>query len=132
MFRLIDITGDGIITRREFVLFFINVFCSRNHFSESENEGAPRVFTINERQINEIYQNIDNILSGMNVGAGVSRVADEGRVKLEMNKNQSDTSGTIPAGPQYQTNADAQLGYQEFDKLITDQDAYQFLTIDFY
>ena len=26
VFRMIDITGDGIITRREFVLFFVNVF----------------------------------------------------------------------------------------------------------
>ena len=68
----------------------------------------------------------------MNLAGGISNSGDEGRVKLEMNKNQSDLNSSIPAGPQFQTNADAQLGFNEFDKLITNQDAYQFLTISFY
>lgn len=123
MFRFIDVTGDGIITRREFVLFFINVFCNRNHFAESENDSSQRRFSINNRQINEMYQNIDNVLSGTH---GTS---EEGRVRLDMNRE--DDPGSLLGGPTTQINADMQLSYKEFDKLVTDHDAYQFLTLEF-
>lgn len=39
LFRMIDITGDQVITRREFVLFFVNVFLSRSHFNEEDAVG---------------------------------------------------------------------------------------------
>jgi Ca2+-binding EF-hand superfamily protein len=133
MFRMIDVTGDAIITRREFVLFFVNVFWSRNHFSDLENQGAPRRFTISDHQINQIYQNIDNTLRGVNVtGIGGAEELKQNKGKLKIDKYQTGPEVNINAGPGGQLNADQQLGYEEFDKLVTDQDAYQFLTIDFY
>mmetsp|Transcript_30048 Transcript_30048/g.26626 ORF Transcript_30048/g.26626 Transcript_30048/m.26626 type:complete len:127 (-) Transcript_30048:14-394(-) len=126
---MIDVTGDGIITRREFVLFFINVFCSRSHFHEDENEGNSRKFSINERQISEIYQNVDNILTG--IGGVKGSDTDTGRVKLKIDK-EGDGGNELLKGSTTLVNADMQLNYDDLNKLITDEDAYQFLTFHFY
>ncbi|CAI2379064.1 unnamed protein product [Moneuplotes crassus] len=130
LFRMIDITGDEIITRREFVLFFINVFCSRSHFNEDENEGVSRQFLIGGRQINECYRNIDNILSG--VSGITSNEPESARSKPQMDKNINEPNRQINIGPSGETNADQQLKFEDFEKLVTDEDAFQYLTIYFY
>ena len=131
LFRMIDVTGDGIITRREFVLFFVNVYWSRSHFNEEENNRVSRKFSIGESQINEIYHNIENILSGV---GGISAQADQdiGRTKPKMEKDNRNPNDELLRGVKGQINADQQLKFEDFDKLVTDEDAFQYLTINFY
>ena len=131
LFRMIDVTGDGIITRREFVLFFVNVYWSRSHFNEEENNIVSRKFSIGESQINEIYHNIENILSGV---GDISAQADQdiGRTKPKMEKDNRNPNDELLRGVKGQINADQQLKFEDFDKLVTDEDAFQYLTINFY
>lgn len=87
---------------------------------------------VGEKQISEIYQNIDNVLNGVS-GIGMVNNPDTGRGKLEMNKDVTNPVAQIGAGPsQKELNADMQLKLDDFEKLVTDEDAYQYLTIYFY
>jgi len=62
-----------------------------------------------------MFQNIDNILKGISASGAFE---EKKKDKLEINKNHAGPTLTLNMGITTQVNADQQLGYTEFDKLV--------------